>query len=48
MLMARATIMAAIAIEIVLSVPMRSFAVAEYGMVSVGENAVAAVSETYA
>ena len=48
MLTARATTMAAMAMEIVLSEPMMSFAVVEYGIASVGEKAVAAVRETYA
>jgi hypothetical protein len=38
--------MARIAIEIVLCIPIRSLAVLEYGIASVGENAVAAVTDT--
>lgn len=48
MLMARATIIATIAKDMVLSTPITSLTRFEYGIVSVGENAVAAVSETYA
>ena len=46
MLTARATITASVAIESTFSAPMASFAHFEYGIASVGEKAVALVSET--
>ena len=46
-LTARAMSIAKIANDMVLSIPITSFALREYGMASVGENAVAAVSDTY-
>lgn len=46
-LMARATIITTIAKDMVLSTPITSLTRFEYGIASVGENAVAAVSDTY-